>query len=189
MEKVLSVILNDSPRRRSEESLDKNDKGSFAIAQDDNKKLESLLHQTIKKVTEDIDKMRFNTAIAKMMELVNEMSKQETLLITHYSLLLKILSPFAPHICEELWSMLGNKKLLAFEPWPKFDPKLAQESEITLVVQINGKVRDNILVPAEISESEAKEKALTSEKVIKWLDGKQPKKVIYVKGKLVSIVI
>lgn len=188
-EKIIPVILNGAPKGRSEESLDKNSKGSFAIVQDDNKKIESLLHQTIKKVTEDIEKMHFNTAIAKMMELVNELFKQETLLTTHYSLLLKILSPFAPHMCEELWSMLGNKKPLAFEPWPKFNPELAKESEITLVVQINGKVRDNILVPVDISESEVKEKVLASEKVIKWLEGKQPKKVIYVKSKLVSIVI
>ncbi len=156
---------------------------------DDNKRIELLLHQTIKKVTEDIEKMHFNTAIAKMMELVNEMHKQESISNIQYSILLKILSPFAPHMCEELWSLMGNKKPLAYESWPEYNPELAKESEITLVVQINGKVRDNILVPADISESEAKEKVLASEKVIKWLEGKTPKKVIYVKGKLVSIVV
>lgn len=154
-----------------------------------NLKLQTSLHQTIQKVGEDIEAMRFNTAISKMMELVNEMSKQAALLTTHYSLLLKILSPFAPHLCEELWSILGHKKSLVFEPWPEYNPELAKENEITLAVQINGKVRDEITVAAETSEEEIKKLALASAKVQKWLEGKEPKKVIYVKGKLVSIVV
>ncbi len=154
-----------------------------------NLKLQTSLHQTIQKVGEDIEAMRFNTAIAKMMELVNEMSKEEKLPAGHYESLLKILSPFAPHLCEEIWSNLGNKKTLVFESWPEYSPELAKETEIVLAVQINGKVRDEIKVPAEISEDEVKKLVLESEKVQKWLEGKEPKKIIYVKGKLISIVI
>jgi leucyl-tRNA synthetase/predicted alpha/beta hydrolase family esterase len=151
-------------------------------------KVESLFHQTIKKVTEDIDKMHFNTAIAKMMELVNEFNK-EGLSKDQYLILLKLLSSFAPHICEELWQQLGNKDNIAFESWPEYDKTKIIEDKIKLAVQINGKVRDELEVDSDISEDDAKFKALESGKVQKWLDGKEPKKVIYVKGKLVSIVI
>jgi len=154
-----------------------------------NDKLTTLLHQTIQKVGDDIEAMRFNTAIAKMMELVNEMSKQESILLTHYSSLLKILSPFAPHMCEELWNTLGNNKTLVYEPWPEYNLELTKESTMTLAVQINGKVRDEIKVAAEMGEEEITKLALAGEKVQKWLDGKEPKKIIYVKGKLVSIVV
>ena len=154
-----------------------------------NLKLQTLLHQTIQKVGEDIEAMRFNTAISALMVLVNEMFKQEILLPTHYSPLLKLLSPFAPHLAEELWSVLGYKKTLVFESWPEYNLELTKESMVTLAVQINGKVRDEIIVAAETSEEEIKKLALASEKVKKWLEGKEPKKIIYVKGKLVSIVV
>lgn len=152
-------------------------------------KLETQLHQTIKKVTEDIEAMRFNTAIAKMMELVNEMSKQEKILDMHYAMLVKALSPFAPHMCEEIWSQLGNEKSIALESWPEYDEKLTIENEITLAVQVNGKLRDTITMLADISEENAKKAVLSSEKIQKWLEGKEPKKIIYVKGKLISIVV
>ena len=154
-----------------------------------NLKLQTLLHQTIQKVGEDIEAIRFNTAISALMVLVNEMFKQEILLPTHYSPLLKLLSPFAPHLAEELWSVLGYKKTLVFESWPEYNLELTKESMVTLAVQINGKVRDEIIVAAETSEEEIKKLALASEKVKKWLEGKEPKKIIYVKGKLVSIVV
>ena len=149
----------------------------------------TLLHQTIKKVGEDIEAMRFNTAVSALMVLVNEMSKQEALLPTTYSLLLKMLSPFAPHLCEELWSILGNKKTLIYEPWPEYNPELTKEFTVTLAIQINGKVRDEITVATETGEEEITKMALASAKVQKWLEGKEPKKIIYVKGKLVSIVV
>ncbi len=148
-----------------------------------------IMHQTIKKVTHNVESLRFNTAIAKMMELINEISKEEKISGEYYGLLILILSPFAPHMCEEIWQTLGCKSCLALEKWPEYDEKLAKDSEITLAVQVNGKLRDTLEVSAEISESEAKDLALTSEKVQKWLNGREPKKVIYVKGKLVSIVI
>ncbi len=148
----------------------------------------SLLHQTIKKVTKDVEVMKFNTAIAALMILTNEMMKQEKISNIQYQILTKLLSPFAPHLCEELWEIYGDKELLTYSAWPQFDAELAKESMITIVVQVNGKVREQFDVPAEISEDEVKKLALASEKVQKWLDGKAPKKVIYVKGKLVSIV-
>ncbi|MSU75258.1 MAG: leucine--tRNA ligase [Candidatus Magasanikbacteria bacterium] len=151
--------------------------------------LTSLLHRTIHKVSADIEGMRFNTAIAALMELSNEMMKEEKISNFQYQVLIQLLSPFAPHIAEELWEKFGNGEMLAFFAWPKFDAELAKESAITIVVQVNGKVRDQLEVPAEISEEDIKAQALASEKVQKWLEGKEPKKVIYVKGKLVSVVI
>ena len=147
------------------------------------------MHQTVKKVTEDIDKMHYNTAIAQMMILVNEMSKHNLILNTQYSILLKILSPFAPHLCEELWSILGNKESIVKADWPQYDENKIVEDKITLAIQVNGKLRDTIEVDSDISEDDAKTFALQSDKVKKYLEGNEPKKVIYVKGKLVSVVV
>ncbi|MCX6781903.1 MAG: leucine--tRNA ligase [Candidatus Magasanikbacteria bacterium] len=152
-------------------------------------KMTRIMHQTIKKATHNIESMRFNTAIAKMMELINEISKENKITPEYYGLLILILSPFAPHMCEEIWQTLGHKKSLALEAWPEYSEELAKDSEITLAVQINGKLRDTLEVSADITETEAKDMAVASEKVKKWLEGKEPKKVIYVKGKLVSIVV
>ncbi|MFA6382823.1 MAG: class I tRNA ligase family protein [Parcubacteria group bacterium] len=155
----------------------------------ENKKLESLLHKTIKKVTEDIKNFRFNTAISAMMILVNELEKGKNILSTNYKLLITILSPFAPHIAEELWEKLGHKDSIFLQSWPEYDPELIRDEKITLVLQINGKVRDSIEVDAGISEKEAKELAMQSEKIKTWVSGKEIKKVIFVKGKLINIVI
>lgn len=153
------------------------------------KKTPASLHQTIKKVTEDIEGLRFNTAISAMMELTNDLNKFDKISTDSFSLLVKLLSPFAPHASEELWSGMGNKTSIFASEWPKYDAELAKEDEVTLAIQINGKLRDTILVPIDISEEEVKQKVIASEKVQKWLDGKEAKKIIYVKGKLVSIVI
>jgi leucyl-tRNA synthetase len=162
-----------------------------------NKKLESLVHKTIKKVTEDIENFRFNTAISQMMILVNAFEKEEKISLIHYSQFLILLSPFAPHLAEEIWSSFAKasadkqeyKKSIFLESWPKYDEKLIQDEEIELIIQINGKVRDKIKVSADISEEEAKKLALESEKIKTQIAGKEIKKVIYVKGKLISIVI
>jgi len=157
-------------------------------AQND-KKITAQIHQTIKKVSEDIEAMRFNTAISTMMELLNELHKCEKINKGDYLLLLKLLSPFSPHITEELWSQLGDESSIFESKWPQYDAELAKDDEITLAVQVNGKLRDTLVVPADIEEEAAKALALKSEKVFKWLEGKEPKKVIYVAGKLVSIVV
>ena len=153
------------------------------------KKLLNILHQTIKKVSEDIEDMRFNTAIAKMMELANEMSKAEKISKENFALFVQILAPFAPHFSEELWLILGHKKSIFTEAWPKYDPALAVSETFILAVQINGKVRDTIEVETKITEAGVKELIMKSEKVQKWLEGREPKKIIYVKGKLVSVVV
>ncbi len=154
-----------------------------------NQKLDTILHQTIKKVGEDIGKMHFNTGIAKMMELSNEMTKADSVGREQFLAFIKILSPFAPHVCEEIWGELGNKKSIITEPWPEYDESKIIENEITVVIQINGKVRGDMVVPVDISEEDVIAQALQVENVSKWLEGKEPKKVIYVRGKLVSIVI
>jgi leucyl-tRNA synthetase len=154
-----------------------------------NTRYEILLHQTIKKVTEDIDNFKFNTAIAQLMILLNEMEKEKPLSTVHCLLFIKLLSPFAPHLSEEIWHQLKNKKSIFKEEWPKYNPKLIKEEKINLIIQINGKVRDQIEVDAEISEQKAKEIALSREKVVKWIKGKGIKKVIFVKERLINIVV
>lgn len=149
----------------------------------------SLIHKTIKKVGEDIENFRFNTAVSAMMILSNEMEKTEQFSHADYEMFLKILSPFAPHITEELWEKLGHKKSIFLESWPKYDPELIKDEEIELVIQINGKLRDRIKVSADISEEEAKKSAMESEKVKNFIAGKEIRKVIFVKGKLINMVI
>lgn len=100
-----------------------------------------------------------------------------------------MLSPFAPHLTEELWSRLGHKQSIVREPWPVYDPALIKDEEIELVVQINGKVRERLQARADLSETEAKEIVLASEKVQKWLAGKEIKKFVYIKGRLVNLVV
>jgi len=146
---------------------------------------EKLLHKTIKGITEDINNFKFNTAISKMMIFVN---KAGNLSKNSFEKFLKILSPFAPHIAEELWEKLGHEKSITLEKWPAYDKDLAKDEEIQLIIQVNGKVRDKILVSAGISEDEAKEYALSSENVKKYMEGKKIKKFIFT-GKLVNIVI
>jgi len=153
------------------------------------KEIKSLLHKTIKKVTEDIENFRFNTAISAMMVFVNSCEKVEKIDQDMYEKFLTILSPFAPHISEELWEKLEYKESIFLQEWPKYDEVLIQDEMITLVVQVNGKVRDKLEVSADILEEEAREKALASEKVQKFIEGKEIRKVIFVKGRLVNIVI
>jgi len=148
-----------------------------------------LLHQTIKKVGDDVETFGFNTAISSMMILVNHLIKQSVLPKAVVEQLVLILSPFAPHIAEELWQKLGHDKMLAYEPWPKFDPELVKEAEIELAIQVNGKIKDKIVVPAQADDEQIKQKALASERVIAALAGKQPKKVIVIKSRLVNIVV
>ncbi len=152
------------------------------------KKLENLIHKTIKKVTEDIENFKFNTAISALMILANELEKQKSLEIRNLELIIKLISPFAPHIAEELWSRFGNKKSIFEQKWSKYDPKKIKEEMFQLVVQINGKVRGTFEAPAGISEEDAKELTLERENVKKWINGKSIKKVIFVPDKLINIV-
>jgi leucyl-tRNA synthetase len=148
-----------------------------------------LLHRTIAKVTDDLDHMRFNTAIAAMMEFSNHMTR---LLARPRSVLeefVLILAPFAPHLAEELWQALGNKHTLAYEPWPVYDPALLAEDQLEIPVQVNGKVRARVTVAAKASADELKSAALNEPRIRELLEGKQIQKVIVVPGKLVNIVV
>jgi leucyl-tRNA synthetase len=155
---------------------------------DKGQELETLLHKTIKKVGEDIENLRFNTAISAMMILANEAANVYMLNREFAKRYLLMLAPFAPHMAEELWQMIGEKPSIHKQPWPKYDPKLIIENEITIVVQVNGKLRDNILVPADASEEEIKSKAAASETVKRFIQDKKIVKTIYVPKKLVNIV-
>jgi non-canonical purine NTP pyrophosphatase (RdgB/HAM1 family) len=151
--------------------------------------IESLVHKTIKKISEDIDELKFNTAISQLMILANAFEKRDSISRQHFELFTVLLAPFAPHITEEIWSGLGSKKSVHLCAWPAYDPQLIRDKEIELVVQVNGKIRDKMQVSADIGEEEAQRLALSSPKVRKWFEGREPRKVIFVKGKLVSIVL
>ena len=151
--------------------------------------IQNTLHKTIKKVTEDIESMNFNTAVSSMMVLLNEMEKCESVSVKDYKIFLQILAPFAPHIAEELWIIMGESKSIHLSKWPKFDPKKLESETIKIGVQVNGKVRAELIVGKDDSEEDVTAKALADENVIKWIDGKSTKKIIYVKGRLVNIVI
>jgi len=149
-----------------------------------------LLHKTIKKVKEDIDSLKFNTAISSLMEFCNYWQKDKGGLGKEgLKDFLKILSPFAPHIVEEIWQKAGFENFCFNQSWPKYSPKLIKEKKITLIIQINGKVRDRIETEAALPEKEAKELALSREKIKKWTEGKKIKKVIFVPGKLINFVL
>ena len=150
-------------------------------------------NRCIKQVGEDIERLSLNTAISGMMMLVNEsydyfnLSKKVPRKIAENLCL--ILAPFAPHVCEEVWSLLGHKDSLARQAWPAFDSTKIQNSTIEIPIQINGKVRERLLVNADVTEADVRAMVLENEAVKKWLNGAPPKKLIYVKGRLVSLVI
>ena len=153
------------------------------------KELESTMHKTIKKVTDDFEKMKFNTAIATMMSLVNDFYKQNSVTKGEYRTLITLLNPVAPHMTEELWEMYGNGGILATTAWPQFDEAKTIDDEIEVVLQINGKIRDKIMVPNGASREDMESLALSSDKVKELTEGKTIVKVICVPGKLVNIVI
>jgi leucyl-tRNA synthetase len=154
-------------------------------------------HQTIKKVTDDIEKdYHFNTAIAALMELINEISsfspdsdEDSAVVMTAIRNMLLMLAPFAPHICEELWADIGCAPGIFSHPWPACDESLAKDDEIELVVQVNGKLRAKLVAPAGLSDEGAKKMALDDLKIMEILKGRDLVKVVVVQGKLVNIVI
>jgi len=154
-------------------------------------------HQTIKKVTTDIERdYHFNTAIAALMELTNEAmafnpSSHEDLNALSFCIknIILLLSPFAPHLAEELWERLGGKQSIFNEPWPVWDEEMAKDEEIELVIQINGKLRSRLMIPAGLSDEELKQRAFQDSKIFGYIKERPIKKVIVVKGRLVNIVI
>jgi leucyl-tRNA synthetase len=159
------------------------------------KELRHLTHKTIRKVTEDLERFRFNTMLASLMELSNYLSKVKEIGAVSNSLwqetityLLLLLAPTAPHLAEELWSRTGHPYSIHNQSWPKWDEKLTREEEVTLVIQINGKLRDKLTVPASVTEAEARELALGRERVKAYTEGKNIANIIYVPGRLVNLV-
>jgi leucyl-tRNA synthetase len=150
---------------------------------------ERLRHVTIQRVTEDIERMSFNTAISRMMIFVNESAAKKRIGRSAAEDFVKLLSPFAPHIAEELWALLGHTTSIAYEPWPSFDESKTGEDEIEVVFQINGRIRSKARVAADLPDDEMQKRALDDEQVQKYLEGKPPKKIIVVKNKLVNIVV
>ena len=161
------------------------------------KQLRSKVYKTLKSVSADIDNFEFNTIISALMELSNFMreasvadncgKKEWDEALEVYALML---APFVPHIAEELWTELLEKKYsIHNQPWPKMDEKALEEDLVNIVIQINGKLRDTIEMPIGASDSEIEKRALASEKIQKFLDGKKPKKMIIVKNRLINIVV
>jgi leucyl-tRNA synthetase len=148
----------------------------------------TLTHRTVAAVTADLEALRFNTAVARFFELNNALVGEERIPRVVAETFVRLLAPFAPHLCEELWELLGHSESVAFAPWPEFDPALVAEETVILVVQVNGKVRDRIPVPAGISAEEAQARALASEKVLPYLKGSAPARVVARPPGLVNIV-
>jgi len=154
------------------------------------RELLAKLHQLIGKVNDDLEAMKFNTAVASFMEFTNLWAAdQRTLAKKEAEVFLCLLAPLAPHLSEELWRKLGHQKSIFFEKWPQADQNLSEEESWQLIIQVNGKVRDKIEVKKGLSEKEVRKLALSQERVKKWLTNKKPKKVIYVPNRLINLVV
>jgi leucyl-tRNA synthetase len=148
-----------------------------------------MLHKTIDAVTRDTDGMRFNTAIARMMEFVNFFTKQETRSRTVMKSFVLLLSPYAPHVGEELWRLLGGEGTLAYEPWPKCDEKYLKEDTVEIPVQVNGKVRSKITVPSDADKDTILAAATADDKAASYLENMQLIKSVVIPGRMVNFVV
>jgi leucyl-tRNA synthetase len=148
-----------------------------------------MLHRTIMAVTEDTARMNFNTAISRMMEFTNFFTRIQTRPKSAMERLVLLLSPYAPHISEELWEILGHEQTLAYEPWPTYDEAMTKEDTIEVPVQIKGKLRGRIRVPADANVDQMEAAARTDPRVAEWIEGKEIVKVVVVPGRLVNFVV
>ena len=162
---------------------------SGKIKDEENKNLEKVYHQTVKKVSEDFESLGFNTAISQMMIFINAVYKEEVFPKEYAEGFVKLLNPVAPHIGEELWEMLGHTGTIAFEAWPSYDESKLSDDEKEIAVQVNGKVRATIKIAVDEAEDSIKAKALEEENVKRHMEGKEVVKVIVIKGKIVNIVV
>jgi leucyl-tRNA synthetase len=153
------------------------------------KKYKQLLHKTIKKVSQDTEQLEFNTAIAQMMIFINEIFQDKQIYRALWEPFVKLISPYAPHLGEEMWEKLGNQPSISNSDWPEWEEELTKEEEVTVVLQVNGKVRAKLDLPAGTDEETLKQTAQENERIKQWTDGKQVIKVIAVKDKLVNIVV
>jgi len=174
---------------KSQKSKVKSEENNYLEINDEN--LRRLAHQSIKKVTDDIEVFKFNTAIAQLMTFTNEIGAQAESSedrASCYRVLLMLLAPFAPHIAQELWEQGGSTSLLMHEAWPRYDAAFLVDDTVTVVVQVNGKKRASLVVSADVSEEQIMARAMEEETVAKHVEGKEIKKKIYIKGKLLNIV-
>jgi leucyl-tRNA synthetase len=180
LERVWSWIVN----------IDTDQLNNFTTGAEDSAPLQARreLHKTIAKVTADIEALRFNTAIARMMECLNALRKEQSLPKAVAEKFVLILSPFAPHVAEELWQRLGHTQSIALESWPTYDAALVVDDTVTMGVQVNGKLRATITLPKGTDQKSAEAAALAEEGVIRALEGKTPRKVIVVPDKIVNVV-
>ncbi|MGG4265900.1 leucine--tRNA ligase [Peribacillus simplex] len=155
---------------------------------DDTGKLEKVYHQTVKKVTENYEELKFNTAISQLMVFINDAYKADSLPKVYIEGFVKLLAPVAPHIAEELWSKLGHSESITYGTWPAFDEAKLVDNEVEIVIQINGKVKAKLMVPADTTKEKLEEIAMGDDSIKEQIDGKTIRKVIAVPGKLVNIV-
>jgi leucyl-tRNA synthetase len=180
---------NDNSVKGARRFLEKVARLEDKVSDKPNKEYEILLNQTIKGVSEDIENVKFNTAIAKLMTLANEFNKCAHINQADFEVFLKLLYPFAPHLCEELWATLGHDNDMTYASWPSYDDDKLVESTINIAVMINGKVRDNVTIELDQAKDTVLEKAKSLEKIAPYLEGKTIKKAIYVPNKLVNFVV
>ncbi len=180
LERVWRLFINndDDNTVREDFLLDSNDG-----------KLDKVYNETVKKVTEDFDALHFNTAISQMMVFVNEANKADDMPKEYAEGLVKLLSPIAPHMMEEIWSKFGHDDSITYAKWPTFDESKLVTDTVDLIIQVNGRLRDKLSVPLDTDKEKVKELALSDEKVQKFLDGKDVVKVIVVPNKIVNIVV
>ena len=162
---------------------------SLQVVDDEVEALEKVYHKTVKKVTEDFEKLAFNTAISQMMIFVNAVYKEGRCPKNYAEGLIKMLSCICPHIGEEIWQQMGHTDTIAYEEWPAYDESKTADNTIEVAVQINGKIKAKISIPAEMEQAEVLKTAKSDENVIKACEGKNIVKEIYVKGRLVNIVV
>jgi leucyl-tRNA synthetase len=176
-------------RRIFKEVIDeKGQIGTKMTAQEDSEKLLKVLHQTIKKVTEDIEGLRFNTAISQLMICLNQFQESTAYTQKSFSQFLQLIAPFAPHIAEELWGRMGHAPSISNAPWPQHEARYLHETHTEMAVQINGRVRGHILIATDAPESVALAAIEASYQLKVHLDKVTIKKLIYIPGKILNIV-
>jgi len=148
------------------------------------------LHRTIKKVTEDLERLRLNTAVSQLMIFLNDAARRNAVSRNILDAFIRLLAPFAPHVCEEMWQRLGHDSLVLEAPWPEYDPALCEEEAATIVVQVNGKLRARLSMPRDASEEEVRHAALATETIRRWIGEKSSSlRFVFVPNKLLNIVL
>ena len=153
-----------------------------------NKAPDKLLHESIKKVTDDIDRLNFNTVVSQLMILLNQLVKESSYSKETIKIFLQMLNPLAPHISEELWNRLGGRGSISDAPWPVFDESKLVSDEVKIVLQVNGKHRGELMVAADITKDAIEALGLSQERVKNSIEGKTVRKVIYVPGRILNVV-